>query len=64
MVKHARGGGEANRRVPANYVINGYKGADRLGQGQSRPVQAIIELRVSPKRDCGFDELQPASPAL
>ena len=35
------------------HVINGYNwdkaGADR--------VQAIIELRVSPKRDCGFDEV-------
>lgn len=39
------------------HVINGYKALidwDRLDVPR---VQAIIELRVSPKRDCGFDEI-------
>lgn len=39
------------------HVINGYKTLidwDRLDVPR---VQAIIELRVSPKRDCGFDEI-------
>lgn len=39
------------------HVINGYKALIDWDKAGADRVQAIIELRVSPKRDCGFDEV-------
>ena len=39
------------------HVINGYKALIDWDKVDTQRVQAIIELRVSPKRDCGFDEI-------
>lgn len=39
------------------HVINGYKALIDWDKAGAQRVQAIIELRVSPKRDCGFDEI-------
>ena len=39
------------------HVINGYKALIDWDKAGADRVQAIIELRVSPKRDCGFDEI-------
>ena len=38
-------------------VIRGYKALIDWDKAGADRVQAIIELRVSPKRDCGFDEV-------
>ena len=38
-------------------IINGYKALIDWDKAGADRVQAIIELRVSPKRDCGFDEV-------
>lgn len=39
------------------HVINGYRALIDWDKTGTERVQAIIELRVSPKRDCGFDEI-------
>ena len=39
------------------HVINGYRALIDWDKVDTQRVQAIIELRVSPKRDCGFDEI-------
>ena len=39
------------------HVINGYRALIDWDKAGADRVQAIIELRVSPKRDCGFDEV-------
>ena len=39
------------------HIINGYKALIDWDKAGAQRVQAIIELRVSPKRDCGFDEI-------
>ena len=39
------------------HIINGYKALIDWDKTGAQRVQAIIELRVSPKRDCGFDEI-------
>ncbi len=41
----------------AGHVINGYRALIDWDKVETPRVQAIIELRVSPKRDCGFDEI-------
>ncbi len=41
----------------AQHVINGYRALVDWDKAGAERVQAIIELRVSPKRDCGFDEI-------
>ncbi len=41
----------------AQHVINGYRALIDWEKAGADRVQAIIELRVSPKRDCGFDEI-------
>ncbi len=41
----------------AGHVINGYRALIDWDKVDTPRVQAIIELRVSPKRDCGFDEI-------
>lgn len=41
----------------AQHVINGYRALIDWEKAGADHVQAIIELRVSPKRDCGFDEI-------
>ena len=38
-------------------IIKGYKALIDWDKAGADRVQAIIELRVSPKRDCGFDEV-------
>lgn len=40
-----------------NHVINGYHALVDWEKAGVPRVQAIIELRVSPRRDCGFDEI-------
>lgn len=39
------------------HVLNGFKALIDWDKVDTQHVQAIIELRVSPKRDCGFDEI-------
>ncbi len=41
----------------AMHIINGYKAIVDWERAGIAHVQAIIELRVSPRRDCGFDEI-------
>ena len=41
----------------ASHIINGYRAIVDWERAEVARVQAIIELRVSPKRDCGFDEV-------
>lgn len=51
---------ETARQIDAwqeQHVINGYKALIDWDKVDTQRVQAIIELRVSPKRDCGFDEI-------
>ena len=51
---------EVARQIDAwqeQHVINGYKALIDWDKVDTQRVQAIIELRVSPKRDCGFDEI-------
>ena len=47
-------------RLEKDGVIRGYKAIvdrDRLSDEMPNMVSAIIELRVTPKRDAGFDEI-------
>lgn len=47
-------------RLEKDGVIRGYKAIvdrDRLSDEMPNTVSAIIELRVTPKRDAGFDEI-------
>lgn len=39
------------------HVVNGYRALIDWDKTEETRVQAIIELRVSPRRDCGFDEI-------
>ncbi len=39
------------------HIINGYRALIDWEKADIANVQAIIELRVSPRRDCGFDEI-------
>ncbi len=39
------------------HVINGYRALVDWEKAGVARVQAIIELRVTPRRDCGFDEI-------
>lgn len=39
------------------HIINGYKAIVDWERAGIAHVQALIELRVSPRRDCGFDEI-------
>ena len=39
------------------HIINGYKALVDWDKVDTNRVQAVIELKVSPKRDCGFDEI-------
>lgn len=51
---------EVARQIDAwqeQHVINGYRALIDWDKVDTPRVQAIIELRVSPKRDCGFDEI-------
>ena len=51
---------EVARQIDAwqeQHVINGYRTLIDWDKVDTQRVQAIIELRVSPKRDCGFDEI-------
>ncbi|MEG2930245.1 MAG: Lrp/AsnC family transcriptional regulator [Ruthenibacterium sp.] len=41
----------------AKHIINGYRALIDWEKAEIANVQAIIELRVSPRRDCGFDEI-------
>ena len=41
----------------AAHIINGYRAIVDWERAEVAHVQAIIELRVSPRRDCGFDEI-------
>ncbi len=41
----------------ASHIINGYRAIVDWERAEVARVQAIIELRVSPRRDCGFDEI-------
>lgn len=38
-------------------IVNGYRALIDWEKAGIANVQAIIELRVSPRRDCGFDEI-------
>ena len=40
----------------ASHIINGYRAIVDWERAEVARVQAIIELRVSPRRDCGLDE--------
>ncbi|MEG1069336.1 MAG: Lrp/AsnC family transcriptional regulator [Ruthenibacterium sp.] len=39
------------------HILNGYRALVDWEKADVAHVQAIIELRVSPRRDCGFDEI-------
>ena len=39
------------------HIINGYRALVDWEKAGVARVQAIIELRVTPRRDCGFDEI-------
>lgn len=41
----------------AAHIINGYRALIDWEKAGIADVQAIIELRVTPRRDCGFDEI-------
>lgn len=38
-------------------ILNGYRALIDWEKAEIAHVQAIIELRVTPRRDCGFDEI-------
>lgn len=38
-------------------ILNGYRALIDWERAEIAHVQAIIELRVTPRRDCGFDEI-------
>ncbi len=44
-------------RLEKQGVIKGYSAIINDELAKSNEVEAIIELRVTPKRDCGFDEI-------
>lgn len=41
----------------ANQIIRGYRALIDWDKTSVAYVQAVIELRVTPRRDCGFDEI-------
>lgn len=41
----------------ATHVLNGFRALIDWDKTEAAHVQAVIELRVSPRRDCGFDEI-------
>ncbi len=45
------------QRMEAQGIIRGYSAIINDELAKSNEVEAIIELRVTPKRDCGFDEI-------
>ncbi len=45
------------QRMEAQGIIRGYSAIINEELARSNEVEAIIELRVTPKRDCGFDEI-------
>ncbi len=45
------------RLMEAKGIIRGYSAIINDELAKSNEVEAIIELRVTPKRDCGFDEI-------
>ncbi|MBE6826643.1 MAG: Lrp/AsnC family transcriptional regulator [Oscillospiraceae bacterium] len=45
------------QRMEAQGIIRGYSAIINEELARTNEVEAIIELRVTPKRDCGFDEI-------
>ncbi len=39
------------------HILNGYKALIDWDKAEIAKVQALIELRVQPRRDCGFDQI-------
>ena len=48
---------KAIQRYEKEGVIKGYHAPDQLGRTDIHRATALIELRVSPQKDTGFDEI-------